>query len=89
MLHSAIECERREVRREERGRKRERFGFSLQPYREQEPSGVIHSANEMKRALEETIQQQLDSHQRQVEALKTEISAKEAHISQVNFIQAN
>ena len=52
-------------------------------YREQEQSGVIHSANEMKRALEERLQQHLDSHQRQVEALKAEISAKEAQISQV------
>ena len=45
---------------------------------------MIHSANEMKRALEERLQQHLDSHQRQVETLKAEISTKEAHISQVS-----
>jgi hypothetical protein len=37
----------------------------------------------MKRALEERLQQHLDGHQRQVKTLKEEISAKEAHISQV------
>ena len=67
-----------------RERERERSS-SLYPYnREQEQSGVIHSANEMKRALEERLQQHLDSHQRQVETLKAEISTKEAHISQVS-----
>lgn len=52
--------------------------------REQEQSGVIHSANEIKRSLEERLQQHLDSHQSEVEALKSEIAAKEAHISQVS-----
>ena len=55
-----------------------------QPCREQEQSGVIHSANEMKRALEERLQQTLDGHQREVDQLKSEIAAKEAHISQVS-----
>ena len=45
---------------------------------------MIHSANEMKRVLEERLQQTLESHQRQVETLKSEISSKEAHISQVS-----
>ena len=38
----------------------------------------------MKRALEERLQQHLDSHQSQVEVLKSEIASKEAHISQVS-----
>ena len=45
---------------------------------------MIHSANEMKRALEERLQQHLESHQRQVDDLRAEIAAKEAHISQVS-----
>ena len=48
---------------------------------------MIHSANEVKRALEERLQQHLDSHQRQVETLQAEISAKEAHISQVGVAE--
>ena len=52
--------------------------------REQEQSGVIHSANEMRRSLEERLQQHLENHQREVDALKSEIATKEAHISQVS-----
>ena len=38
----------------------------------------------MKRALEERLQQQLDTHHKEVETLKSEIAAKESHISQVS-----
>ena len=75
------------MRERERKRERERedtiHSVSHGNHREQEQSGVIHSANEMKRALEERLQQHLDSHQRQVDDLRAEIAAKEAHVSQV------
>ena len=38
----------------------------------------------MRRSLEERLQQHLENHQRQVDALKSEITSKEAHISQVS-----
>lgn len=64
---------------------REQVLLSSEEEREQEQAGVVHSANEMKRALESQLHQHMESHTHHMDALKTEISAKEEHISQINM----